>query len=124
MVPHNRQPLESLAYHGICVSRDELQGCCLRLWAVELSSRLWVEFRLAPRVSFRGSSFTAVTGAQEEKCKHVNLLRPGISMVILSTEHCIGQIESHGQAQIEVGGKRVLHPLEHSAAPSGEWGKG
>lgn len=48
-----------------------LQGCSFRLWVLRLGSRLQAEFRLGPCVTFWVSDVTVVTGAQEEKYKHV-----------------------------------------------------
>ena len=78
-----------------------------------LVSRLWVELRLAPHVSFLRHSFTVVTGTQEEKCKHRKPLRPQLRKGTLPFLLIIPLAESNNVAipKYQWDGGKVLYPF-------------
>lgn len=70
MILHNSQPESHWYTETLIFLIGWPQGHCFRLWFVGLVSRLWVELRLAPHVSFLRHSFTVV---QEHKRKSANI---------------------------------------------------
>lgn len=125
MILHNRQP-ENHWYTETFIfpvgwSPGTLQH---RLWFVGLVSRLWVELRLAPHVSFLRHSFTVVTGTQEE-LKHRKPLRPPLKgHIAISAHRSIGQIQiAWPSPNIQWDGK-ILYPfwaLLHGHLKGREW---
>lgn len=119
VVPRNRQPRESLANSSIyfpywLTSGMLLQTVCCGTWLQALGGAQVGSARL----SFLGSSFTAVTGAREEKCEHGKPLRPQLRIGTWSFLLVILLAKSNHVAKpkFQWDGKKVLHPLWGTAS--------
>lgn len=69
-----------------------------------LDHGLWVDLRMAPRVSFWGSCFPGVSGTQALQCKHGETLRSRLSISTWSLLCSMPGVESDHTAKAKFSG--------------------